>query len=101
MPTYTYKCSKCDRIFEVKHLMSELDTPRSFECDGESPCQNTQGETVELQRIPSLPALGRFTMMSQTERTQSLKKRASDHYKKEVKEDKFDKWKKTFKKDYK
>ena len=47
MPTYTYKCEKCERIFEVFHTMSEnMDTCEK--CD--SPVKRVLSKPTRLKK---------------------------------------------------
>ena len=34
MPTYDYKCDKCNTIYQVQHQMTETVTPKCALCEG-------------------------------------------------------------------
>ena len=81
----------CKKIFKQYVWTSQLE-------QGETPsCPQCGSKDIEIYFDPNVnsnvPAIGKFTMMSREEKTQSLKKRSHDHYKKNIEEKKRHMWK--------
>ena len=89
MPTYVYRCPRCEEEREIFHKMSEIDLPtedviRQTSCDGKNCVCKPDG--LRWVKIPQVVAFNSFSSLSTPDKTALLKKRATDHYNKEIKE---------------
>jgi len=81
MPTYLYKHPDTGEVKEVIHKMSDIDTPSE-----ETLKEISTEDGRIMERVPAAPALMEFSMSSKEGKKKILKKRSSDHFKKEVRE---------------
>lgn len=98
MPFYTYidrKTSQTVEVFTTRMaLVSEL-TPEEVEAIRQE-FSKAGIEDPEWERIPSLPATNRYQISDMQSKRAMLKKRSSDHFQREVRHVRQEKWKQTF-----
>ncbi len=91
MPIYEYKCPFCDKVKDVLHTMAELDNPSNktleqITCNANT-CEHESQAGVNgtlWQRQVTQVAMGKFAGMNNEQKKNFLKKRSSDHFKKEI-----------------
>ena len=49
MPTYVFKCDKCETIWEESLKYEDRDVPTEYGCTATSPCDG------KISRIPAMP----------------------------------------------
>lgn len=81
MPTYIYRCENCKKEKEVIHRMCEVDDPSTELIDETTCCER-------MVRVPQLTNYASFNTLTKDQKRDSLKKRATNHFNKEIKEKK-------------